>query len=383
MMNQPDEIEIRRIPLKDLLLDKENPRFGGNLSTPEDQASLLDSIIEQHGINDLLASMSENGYFNTEPVVAVEQDGKFTVVEGNRRVAAALILTNEDRARNHQKIREKWAPRIDQGKIKSLQEIPVSIFEKKSRELTAYLGTRHIRGNKPWDSYAKAHWMFELMLDSNLELTIKEAARLIGDQNPNTVKRILEAYILMRQLRDKRNYRPDSSRVNGRGSNADYPFSWVYTSIGYENIRSWIDIAGVESSDKIDSNTSVLKSDKAYENSEKLVIFMFGSKIQDKMPVISESRQIRLLNDLVKSRESIMALEHGKSAREAWENLRPVNDRLTGLIYDTKSNLETINTLVSRETLVLDDLNQFKDDIHKSRNLLDSVFTGLGNQLKK
>lgn len=372
---------IRRIPIRDLLLDKKNPRFGGNPSASDDQKSLLDSVVE-YGINDLLASMSTNGYFHAEPVVVIEQDGEITVVEGNRRLAAALILTGDERAAQYRDIKKRWTPESDREKIESLREFPVSVFEERNKELIAYLGAKHIKGSKPWDSYAKAHWLFELMSASGLEPTIGHAAQLIGDHNPNTVKRILEAYVLMRQLRDERRYRSDSSQVRGRGSNPDYPFSWVYTSIGYENIREWIDISGLDSQDKIHADTQVLKSNKALENGERLVLFLFGSTSKPARPAVDESRQIRLLNDVVRHKASVMELEHGNSLKEVWEKLRPAGDRLADLFYETQVNLEKINTLVATETLQQDDLNQFITMGQKSQNILNTVVATLERKLE-
>ena len=294
--------EIHKIPISDLLLDKENPRFGGNLGTQDIQKSLLEVIVEKHGVDDLLTSMAANGYFSAEPVVAVKNNGKYTVVEGNRRLAAALILTGDSRASQYADLAHKWTLKEKSGNISSLSLFPVSVFAERNEELIAYLGAKHIRGSKPWDSYAKAHWLFELMSAADMHLTIAGAAQLVGDQNPNTVKRILEAYVLMKQLRDEKYYYSEASQVKGRGSNPDYPFSWVYTSIGYENIRNWIEISGLESQNNIKSKTKVLKSKKALENSEKLVVFLFGSKTKSEMPRVSESRQIRLLNDVVKHR---------------------------------------------------------------------------------
>ncbi len=257
----------------------------------------------------------------------------------------------------------------------SLRQFPVSVFDQRDRELIAYLGARHIRGSKPWDSYAKAHWLFELMSVSDMRLTIAEAARLIGDQNPNTVKRILEAYVLMKQLRDTKHYKPESSKVKGRGSNPDYPFSWVYTSIGYENVRNWIDISGFDSQDRITAETTVLKSTRALENSARLVTFLFGSTTKDGSPnpAIRESRQIRLLNDMVKHPMSVRELEHGGKLADVWENLRPANDRLGDLFYETRTNPATINTLVASETFPSDELAQFMVMGKKSQNLLNSV----------
>ena len=366
---------IQHISISKLLLDKENPRFGGNLEASDTQKSLLETIVEKHGVNDLLASMTANGYFNAEPVVAVQANENFTVVEGNRRLAAALILTGDPRASQFQDLAQKWISEANKDKIASLQEFPVSVFDQRNEELIAYLGAKHIRGSKPWDSYAKAHWLFELMSASGLQLTIERAAQLIGDQNPNTVKRILEAYVLMGQLRDEKNYKSASSKVKGRGSNPDYPFSWVYTSIGYENIRNWINITGLDSQDTIRSDTKVLKSEKALDNSEKLVTFLFGSnnKVGTPDPAVGESRQIRLLNEVVKDTMSVKELEHGKKLIDVWESLRPVNDRLGDLFYETQTNLEMINTLVAGEIFQSEELAQFISMGKKSQNLVNTV----------
>ena len=374
---------IRKIPLRDLLLDKENPRFGGNTGKSDSQKSLLETIVDKYGVNDLLVSMATNGYFSPEPVVAVKHDnGQFIVVEGNRRVTAALILTSDPRASQYADIARRWNLDENRGKIASLRELPVSVFEKRNEELIAYLGAKHIRGSKPWDSYAKAHWLFELMSVTEMELTIERAAQLVGDQNPNTVKRILEAYILMKQLRDEMHYKSESSQVGGRGSNTDYPFSWVYTSIGYENIRNWIEISGLESQNTIQATTKVLKSKKALENSEKLIMFLFGSNSKPARPVVSESRQIRLLNEVVENKISIKELEHETNLQTVWENLRPVTEQLESLFYKTQKNLEIINTLIAGEVLQSEELQQVILTGQKCKNLINTVVATLNSRFE-
>lgn len=143
---------IQHISLDKLLLDEETPRFGGNLDASNSQKSLLETIVEKHGVNDLLASMSANGYFNAEPVVAVRTNKNFTVVEGNRRLAAAIILTGDSRGLQFKDLAQKWICETSENTIASLRGFPVSVFKS------------------------------------------------------------------------------ESSMVGGRGSNLDYPFSWVYTS---------------------------------------------------------------------------------------------------------------------------------------------------------
>ena len=377
---------IQNIPINNLLLDAENPRFGGNAGKSATQKFLLDSIVEKHGITDLLTSMSANGYFSAEPVVAIPHHNhgqrKYTVVEGNRRLAAALILTENDRASSYKDLAERYVTSENKDRVESLIKLPVSVFGGRNVELIAYLGAKHIRGSKPWDSYAKAHWLFELLSVSCSELTIGEAARLVGDQNPNTVKRILEAYVLMQQLKNEKNYKSEHSTIGGRGSNPDYPFSWVYTAIGYENIRNWIDIDGLESTTKITADTKVLKSDKSLSNSEKLVGFLFGSSaLPSRRPAVKESREIRYLNNVVTDDLSVRELENGVDAEKVWENLKPVEERLGDLFYKIKTDLETINNLIAGDELKREDMDQFRKTGGKSLNILKTIVETLKSRL--
>ena len=95
------------------------------------------------------------------------------------------------------------------------------------------------------------------------------------------------------------------------------------------------------------------------------------------MPAVRESRQIRLLNDVVKDKESIIDLEHEINLKAVWENLRPVNDQLGDLFYETQKKLETINTLVVGATLQQEELAQFISMGKKSQKFLNAIVDNL------
>ena len=372
---------IEELSIDKLYLDIENPRFGGNAKLSATQKDLLSNIVEKHGVTDLLTSMSINGFFNAEPVVAVDNgNGTYTVVEGNRRLAAALILTGSNRASDYTDIAQKYVTDSNKEKIESLKKFPVAIFPERNAELIAYIGIKHIRGNKPWDSYAKATWLFQLLLESSLTLTIEDAARLLGDQDTNTIKRILEGYVLMNQLRAERNYNPDDSTIRGKGSNINYPFSWVYTAIGYENIRNWIEISGLDSETKIAANTKVLQTPEGLANSEKLINFLFGSNSKRTRSVVRESREIRLLNDIVKDKLAIKDLESGETVAEVHEKLRPANERVLDLLHQNLKDLEVINNIIASEDLEPDDQEQFIKMGEKSISILNTIVANLKNK---
>jgi hypothetical protein len=150
---KPNRIEVGR-----LLLDVDNLRLG-ELEKGIGQASVLDMIVERFGVEDFLSSLAINGFFSAEPLVCrANGNGSFTVVEGNRRLAASLIILGDQRARNqgtlHQRFSRVWA---DHGKP-PIDPIPVIEFEgeRPSESLLAYLGEKHIASAQAWDSYAKA-----------------------------------------------------------------------------------------------------------------------------------------------------------------------------------------------------------------------------------
>ncbi|WP_244235613.1 hypothetical protein, partial [Pseudomonas aeruginosa] len=230
------------VKLKDLNLDSRNPRFGIEKGQRGNQADILDFIVENFGVEDVISSLAYNGYFAAEPLIARrESDGTLTVVEGNRRLSACLMLANSDRAKNQRRRAQEY---VDTKKINWTEEteVPVHIVDHKDKEalrLHAYLGVRHIMSAKAWDSYAKAAWIDEVV--SSGEMTLAEIGQVTGDKN-RTIQRLLEGYHFVNQLIAEGLFLPGNSLKKGRGSNPDFPFSWVYTLLDYSPVREWLDL---------------------------------------------------------------------------------------------------------------------------------------------
>jgi len=157
-----------------LYLDPDNPRL------PEDaqgksESELMKYLYRGFNLDELVNSMSQNGYFQEEPLVVIPQKlskelkredvcskkfadyindekTKFTVVEGNRRLASAKFITSQE-IRNSLKIKH-WKDPSTQI-IESLRYLPAIIYRDRS-EIIPYLGVRHIVGIQKWGSYAKA-----------------------------------------------------------------------------------------------------------------------------------------------------------------------------------------------------------------------------------
>lgn len=60
---------VKHLPISELLLDPLNPRLGESANETITQDQIVSLIINNFGIDDLLSSMSYNGYFEAEPLV--------------------------------------------------------------------------------------------------------------------------------------------------------------------------------------------------------------------------------------------------------------------------------------------------------------------------
>ena len=233
------QVELR--DLADLLLDRENPRFG-LLDGKLNQADILDHIVNTFGVDDVLSSLSVNGYFHAEPLVCRKDPNsdKLTVVEGNRRLSACLIITGDARAARQTKRTAEYRGIWEKHEKPTIEPVPVIIYDesKEKSSILSYLGVRHIASAQPWDSYAKAAWVAKVFEeDNNLELN--DVALMIGDKH-QTISKLLEGYYLIQQLEEAGEFVPENSQRKGRGSVSSYPFSWVYTMLGYSTARKFL-----------------------------------------------------------------------------------------------------------------------------------------------
>ena len=310
----------KRISLSELLLDADNPRFGA-VSPEKDQSIILDFIVERFGVDDVLSSLAVNGYFDAEPLVCRKvKNSKFSVVaEGNRRLAACLILAGDDRAERQKRRASQFIQIWKEHGFRSIDPIPVILFEDdQSQQLLSYLGVRHIAASQPWDSYAKAAWVARVVEQEQLKIV--DVALMIGDQH-KTISRLLEGYYFMKQTVDAGRFRPSDSVRRGRGSVSEYPFSWVYTILGYTSVRNFL---GINDED-VKPNPL---DEKSFDKAALLTKSLFGDRSAGLNSAISDSRQLGDLASVFASAEKVSLLESGKSVIEIERITKPIDDRL-------------------------------------------------------
>ena len=327
--------QVKLMPLSNLLLDPDNARFGLQ-GRSGSQEQILDTIVEKFGVNDVLSSLAVNGYFEAEPLVSrkVKSTDNAIVVEGNRRLVACLIVVGDKRAANQATRHSEFNALWTENSCPPIDPVPTILFEEGENDtaLLSYLGVRHIAASQPWDSYAKAAWVAQAVDGRGLD--IQNVARMIGDQH-RTVNRLLEGYYLVQQLVSAGNFQPQDSVRRGRGSVTEYPFSWVYTVLGYATVRRFLEFKdGNAQKDPL--------SDEKLDNGGLLFRTMFGDKSKGRNAAVSDSRELGALASALASNEKVRLLEQGKTLDEIEILTQPLEQRLSdglGIVRETLRDL--------------------------------------------
>ena len=338
-----DNREVDHIDLADLLLDSQNPRFGrrnGNM----DQAEILDFIVRL-GVKDVLSSLAVNGYFEAEPLVCKRppNSNRYVVAEGNRRLAACLIITGDARACHQAQLSDQYAALWERHGSRPIDPPPAIVFSSDEQEgaLLSYLGVRHIASAQPWDSYAKAAWIAKVV-ETN-ELSIREVATMIGDQH-RTINRMLEGYYLVEQLVEQGQFKPEDSQRKGRGSVTEYPFSWVYTMLGYAAVRSFLALGNEDASKR------PLRDDRL-DDAGLMVRSMFGDRSKGRGAAIGDSRQLGELASALSSSDKTRLLEQGKTITEIDLLTQPIEKRLEDGLATVRDELRDLVSRLSEQEL--------------------------------
>jgi hypothetical protein len=301
--------------LKDLHFDVHNPRFGPDSEEIKDEAKVLDRIVNDHGVGDLLSSLAVNGYSDAEPVIGIRQkNGSVVIKEGNRRLAACLILSDDPRAKNQEKrVTQYTSVRKEYGK-KPVDPVPVMVFEEKEYGLVLpYLGVKHIVGPEGWSSWAKAAWAHEFIQEKGM--TLDKAMAMVGDEQ-RQLPRILASYYFVRQLIEEGRFDPNDSVKKG-GGGSPFPFSLVYNALGYGNIKTWTGFSS-ESNPKLNPIPA-----KKLDAAADLMDFICGSRKRGVKPAVRDNREFAALNRIAENQASLKTRrtdrKGGKAARAGGE----------------------------------------------------------------
>lgn len=327
------------ISLDLLKFDPKNPRFAryfGDHEQPEEE--IVDRMIRRENILELMGSISEQGYFDGEQLlVTPDSDGRYIVVEGNRRLSALKLLNGDivakkNKASIDEVIREaKHTP----------SKVPCLIF-KERKDILRYLGYRHITGAKRWDPLSKAMYVKELRDTFYNDLSIHEQCRLIAKEigsRSDYVAQILTSLKILNVAQDE-NYFGLASLKND-----DIDFGVLTTSISYKGITDYL---GLEN--RLDVEAEGLNKDSL----KNLMSWMF---VQDQLgeTILGESRNLRKLAAITaKGGDAIEVLNKEKDIDFAFMHTEGPSQVLKDLLETALKSIDQAFDIISN----VDDLDK-------------------------
>lgn len=186
------ELVARDVDILDL--DPKNPRLPEELAGKA-QAALLRYLYDNLVLEELAQSFVDNGFFTHEPMIIMPSKGsRYTVLEGNRRLAALMILRGRPEAEGL-----SFDIEAPKGSLTRLKTIPC--YQVKNREeVYQFLGFRHIGGIKTWGAEAKARYIareVEEAVERGSSAPFRDVGRRVGSNAPG----IRNSYIALKLLR--------------------------------------------------------------------------------------------------------------------------------------------------------------------------------------
>jgi len=277
-------------PVDELCFDRKNPRLflDGDL----EESELLRLLWRDFAVDELALSIAGNGYFEHEPLFVAREDGRYVVIEGNRRLAAVKLLL-DDRLR--ELVGAKDLPQITKQRRQGLGLLPVVLSAR--QDIWHYIGFKHVNGSQPWQSYAKAQYI--AWVHNDLGQPLDEIAQRIGDRH-STVKRLYRGLMVLQQAERSGRFDLDDRWKK------HFSFSHLYTGLDYQNIQ---ELLGID-------NESSFRPDPVphgrLEALGHLCLWLYGRKSTDTRPLVqSQNPDLRRLDTAIGSSAGLVALRRG------------------------------------------------------------------------
>ncbi len=327
-----------RMPVERLRLDRRSPRLVGEDEATSDEA-LVARLYRRYDLEELLLSISANGYMDIEPLVATVDaedtgaNGDLTVLEGNRRLAAVRLLRDPelvDRIRDSEGLHLPVPP-MDPARRNTLDS--VTVYPVASREdARSFIGFKHINGAAKWNAYAKSRFAAEWYRSGRgTSLDLAAVSDAIGDKF-DTLKRMVTAIHVLDQAKREGLYDIEDRATRQFG------FSRLYVALSRSE---FMDYLGLRPGRTRNPTPDPVPKER-FDELRKALVWIFGSAPDGTRSVIgSQNPDIERLGEVLAHPRSVRVLDETGSLYLAHKSVRAEDRELAASLVVARDNLRT------------------------------------------
>ena len=323
--------KVQIVPTKRLRLDPCNPRRAGRTKDSAD-LKIIAWLYRSAALDELLLSISSNGYMDIEPLVVVREDTHdgLLVLEGNRRLAAMRLFLEPGLAAD---IKESESldiriPKIDQSLLPTLEKTSVHCVRNRE-SARSFIGFKHINGPAKWDAYAKARFVTDWHKQFNFQ-DIELIARMIGDGH-STIRLMVSAMYVLDQACKNDLFDIEYCYYHR------FNFSNFYAAL-YR--PQYLDYLGISSDWHRHDPRPDTVDPQQFSRLKKLLMWIYGSRKDNQSPVVRfRNPDIKRLGEVLSHPESLHVLETTSDLDRAHALTESIDSRFIRSLFRAREEI--------------------------------------------
>ena len=324
--------KLDELAVEDIDLDPENPRLPEEVQREATQDELLAFIARTYDPLEIAGSIARHGYFVSEPIIVFKDKatGRAIAVEGNRRLTALKLLAAPERATElGLEDAEAWEDVAASAQAPLPTRVPVVLVS--GRDAVApIIGYRHISGIEPWEPYAKARFLSQLIDRDGM--SFEEAAAVVGEPE-RAVREQYRNYRVAKELDAK--FRLDTSDVVER-------FGVFTRAMQDSRILEHIGAPTSREVRALPAGQRILPA-RAKAHAEELVRWMFGTDTSK--PLFTDSRKITTLGTVLAAPAALERLRSTGNLEDAFDAAGGPEQQLVGSLQRAAGILKRAEAL--------------------------------------
>ena len=361
--NQLPLKESKLFPNEFLRLDLNNPRLQTGSDLHADiEAEAIEQLADIAALDELVLSICTNQYLNLEPLIVYSDNGRvpYTVLEGNRRLAAIRLIQNPKLAKE---IGIKVPENVNQGVIDSFSQVLVYRVNNPD-DAREFIGFKHINGPQRWDAYAKAKYVTDWYRKAFGLISISEIAAKMGDSN-NTLRAYIYAILILEQAENASAWSIKDKYIRGR-----FGFSHFYTALGREEYKQYLGLSEGWS----DTPSLEPIKNEFLDNLGEVLTYLYGSKSDDRPSLIrSQNPDLKDIGMAIVNDEARLILKNRGTLDEARDALKDPADAFHDTLISANIKLSRAIELLPRYLGGKDEVDKVINEIFERADTLQAI----------